>query len=179
MPALHAKLASVDAESAGRINQNDPQRLLRALEVFEITGVPLSSLRNQRSAPDKFDFLNIGLFPQNRSLLHTRIEQRFHEMLDNGFESEVKNLLSDNRMSAAAPAMRCVGYRQMLTYLDGTVSYDEMVLRGIAATRQLAKRQLTWMRKMSDLQRFDITIDVETLLSSECVALWAARHRLW
>jgi tRNA dimethylallyltransferase len=179
LPSLHAKLAAVDPESAGRINQNDPQRLLRALEVFEITGVPLSSLQNHRSTPGEFDFLNIGLFPQDRSLLHSRIEQRFHEMLESGFENEVRNLLSDSRISAASPAMRCVGYRQMLAYLDGTVSYDEMVLRGIAATRQLAKRQMTWMRKMPDLHLFDITVDIEALLSSDCFTRWAARHQLW
>ncbi len=175
---LHDQLASVDSVSASRINRNDPQRVLRALEVFEITGEPLSTLQNHRSSSGNYDFLNIGLFPQDRALLHSRIELRFHQMLEAGFEAEVKHLLADPRMSHDVPAMRCVGYRQMLAYLDGAYGYDEMISRGVAATRQLAKRQLTWMRKMPDLQLFDITIDIDQMLSAECVISWAVKHRL-
>ena len=178
MQTLHEQLVEVDKISAARISPNDPQRLLRALEVYELTGVPLSQQQKRKPLEYNYDFLNIGLFPQDRSILHDRIAQRFHEMLTMGFESEVAVLKLDERISASHPAMRCVGYRQMWAYLDGDFSFDEMINRGVAATRQLAKRQLTWMRKMENIELFDIGLNAEKLVSKACFIKWASRHSI-
>ncbi len=178
VPAMHDRLAQVDEASAARLNPQDPQRVLRALEVYELTGIPLSQQQNRQPPESHFDFLSIGLWPPERSILHTRIEQRFHEMLSLGFEQEVTTLRQDQRMHVNLPAMRCVGYRQMWAYLDGEYSFDEMVNRGVAATRQLAKRQLTWMRKMQKLELFDIGLEAEQLVSMRPFVEWAAAHRI-
>jgi tRNA dimethylallyltransferase len=144
---LHRRLARLDPAAAERIHANDPQRILRALEVIEISGKPLTELQ-QASAGHRFPYsvLKLVRAPADRAVLHDRIERRFHEMLAQGFEQEVKTLLSRGDISPAMPSMRAVGYRQMLGYLLGELSRESMIERGIVATRQLAKRQYTWLR---------------------------------
>jgi tRNA dimethylallyltransferase len=147
LEALHQRLSSLDPAAGERIHVNDPQRILRALEVIEISGKTLTELQ-RGSVGHRFPYsvLKLVRAPRERSLLHERIERRFHEMLAQGFEQEVRGLMSRGNLSPAMPSMRSVGYRQMLSYLLGELSRDEMVERGIIATRQLAKRQFTWLR---------------------------------
>jgi tRNA dimethylallyltransferase len=153
-PALHAELAKVDARAASRIAPNDPQRIQRALEVWQITGKPLSELQGVASKDLPFELKGLALVP-DRGVLHERIGQRFDAMLRLGLIDEVKGLKKKYRLNAAMPSMRAVGYRQVWEYLDGR--YDKGTLREKAttATRQLAKRQLTWLRSFPDLLRLD------------------------
>ncbi len=145
---LHGQLARLDPGAAARIHPNDPQRLLRALEVIEQTGRPLSELQlEKRGEPLGWRVLKLVRAPADRGLLHLRIEQRFRRMLQAGFEEEVKRLLARPGVHPDLPSMRAVGYRQMAAYLTGKCRHDEMVERGIIATRQLAKRQFTWLRR--------------------------------
>ena len=153
--ALYDKLAEVDPDSAARIHCNDPQRILRALEVYEIAGVTLSSLQNQKAREHRYDFYNLALFPQDRKKLHERIARRFELMLEAGFELEVQALMHNPAMHNELPSMRCVGYRQMWQYLSGELDKPQMIDKGIAATRQLAKRQITWLRGMDNCRMFD------------------------
>ena len=129
---LHRQLEEIDPVAAARIHPNDPQRLSRALEVFFISG--------------KTQVHQFAIAPASRELLHQRIEQRFHQMLASDFEAEVRALFARGDLHTDMPSIRCVGYRQMWSYLEGEISYDEMVYRGVCATRQLAKRQITWLR---------------------------------
>ena len=154
-PALHAELAQVDPLTAERLKPNDSQRISRALEIFKLTGLPLSSFHQQRvtenlaSRPYKMvDTVLISLEPNDRSWLHKRIAQRFDSMLATGFLDEVKALRARGDLHADLPAMRCVGYRQAWEALDGTSPMAELRDKGIFATRQLAKRQITWLRSM-------------------------------
>ncbi len=152
LPALHKRLAEVDAVAAHRIHPNDSQRIKRALEVYELTGKPMSQLQNRQGEQQlPYRLLKLVRAPDDRALLHQRIEQRFHKMLAEGFEAEVRELMRQKGMSADLPSMRAVGYRQMLGYIQGELSYEEMVERGIIATRQLAKRQFTWLRVEKEL----------------------------
>ena len=151
-PALHAALALVDPASAARLAPNDSQRIQRALEVYRATGQSLSSFFKKKEAlevPPLLAFQLVALEPQDRRWLHERIEQRFDAMLKNGLMAEVKALQA-RKLHADLPAIRCVGYRQMWAYLEGQCSEADMRERGIAATRQLAKRQLTWLRGWND-----------------------------
>lgn len=144
---LHQKLAEVDPEIVKRIHQNDPQRIMRALEVFKISGKPLSEM--QASTGEQvidYDLKKFVVAPASREILHERIALRFHQMMEQGFEEEVRELMKIPGMHADLPSMRSVGYRQMLMYFDGSYDRDEMIERGIIATRQLAKRQYTWLR---------------------------------
>ncbi|OUL57674.1 tRNA (adenosine(37)-N6)-dimethylallyltransferase MiaA [Pseudoalteromonas ulvae] len=154
-PALHQQLQEIDPVAAERIKPNDSQRINRALEVYRITGKPMTELQKVKSAPLPFDVFQFAIAPKDRSVLHQRIEKRFKMMLDQGFESEVKALYQRGDLTTTLPSIRCVGYRQMWDYLDGLVEYDDMVFRGIAATRQLAKRQLTWLRSWQDVTWLD------------------------
>lgn len=148
---LHRKLEQLDPLAAGRIHVNDPQRLLRALEVIEITGEPLSRLQERtRGEGLAWRVLKLVRAPADRALLHERIARRFRQMLAQGFEEEVRGLLAREDIHPGLPSMRAVGYRQMAGYLGGELGYEEMVERGVVATRQLAKRQFTWLRKESD-----------------------------
>ena len=149
--ALHEELARKDPAAAGRIHPNDPQRLLRALEVLEQTGRPMSELQAARRG-EALDWrlLKLVRAPEARNLLHRRIEERFHRMLTLGFEEEVARLLARPDLHPGLPSLRAVGYRQMVAYLRGEYGWEEMVGRGIAATRQLAKRQFTWLRREHD-----------------------------
>lgn len=143
--AVHDKLKAVDPASAARIHPNDPQRLQRALEVFYVTGKPMSDFRGQQEE-SPFDFINIAIMPEDRALLHAQIEKRFDDMLALGFVDEVKRLKARGDLHADLPSMRAVGYRQAWQHLEGELSATEMRERAIIATRQLAKRQMTWLR---------------------------------
>jgi tRNA dimethylallyltransferase len=146
-PALHAQLAARDPWTAARLAPNDAQRIQRALEVLQITGTPMSELLS-RGASAQPPLEVIALVPQDRAALHQRIEQRFDDMLDRGLIDEVRALKQRGDLARDLPSMRCVGYRQAWAYLDGGGSYDEFRRAAIAATRQLAKRQLTWLRSL-------------------------------
>jgi tRNA dimethylallyltransferase len=145
-PAMHKTLSDVDPVAASKINENDSQRINRALEVYRLTGKPMSELQKVKAEPLPFDVLQFAIAPSDRAVLHQRIEKRFKIMLDMGFEKEVMTLYQRKDLHPDLPSIRCVGYRQMWDYLAGECDYDEMVFKGIAATRQLAKRQLTWLR---------------------------------
>ncbi|GAC13640.1 tRNA (adenosine(37)-N6)-dimethylallyltransferase MiaA [Aliiglaciecola lipolytica] len=152
---LHKRLEEVDPVSAARIHPNDPQRLLRALEVFEISGKTMTELTAEKTNSLPYSVKEFALMPSDRGILHKRIEQRFLRMLDNGFQHEVEGLKARGDLHLDLPSMRCVGYRQMWQYLDGEFGYDEMVFKGIAATRQLAKRQITWLRGWKNVTFLD------------------------
>jgi tRNA dimethylallyltransferase len=151
-PAMHEKLALVDPVTAARLDPNDTQRIQRALEVFEITGEPMSALyAKQTSEVLPYNLLKIALVPSDRKVLHERIAIRFDQMLNDGFVSEVRALtVKYSTLTAESTSMRCVGYRQALEHLAGEYDLAELRDRGIFATRQLAKRQLTWLRGMND-----------------------------
>lgn len=151
-PALHARLASVDATTAARLAPNDAQRIQRALEVFMLTGQPMSALLAASAREDDlpYRFVPIALEPSDRAVLHARIAQRFDAMLAAGFVDEVEALRARGDLDPSLPSMRCVGYRQAWAYLDGEIDYATMRDKGIFATRQLCKRQLTWLRSMPE-----------------------------
>ena len=156
-PAMHDKLAEIDPETAARLEPADAQRVQRALEVYEISGKTMTEL-HQSSMSDKlpYQLLKIALTPSDRSVLHDRIAIRFDDMLKQGFVDEVKRLLLKYpSLNADMPSMRCVGYRQALEHLAGNYDVAELRDRGIFATRQLAKRQLTWLRGMADTFEVD------------------------
>ncbi|GAA5215636.1 tRNA (adenosine(37)-N6)-dimethylallyltransferase MiaA [Corallincola platygyrae] len=145
--ALHDELKKVDPESAERIHPNDPQRLSRAIEVYRVSGKSLSEwIAEQSAEPLPFDVVQFAIAPNDRKLLHQRIELRFKQMVEQGFVDEVKQLYGRGDLHIDLPSIRCVGYRQVWEYLEGRYDFDEMVYRGVVATRQLAKRQLTWLR---------------------------------
>jgi tRNA dimethylallyltransferase len=152
--ALHADLAKVDPVAAQRIAPGDPQRIQRALEVWRLTGKPLSSLQSGGRAGLPFTLKGIALVPE-RARLHRRIEQRFDAMLRAGLIDEVKELRRKYRLEASMPSMRAVGYRQVWEFLEGETDEATMRARAVTATRQLAKRQLTWLRSFPDLLRLD------------------------
>ena len=144
--SLHQELLKIDPTSAQRINPNDSQRINRALEVFYLSGKTMTELTAQQGESIPYDILQFAIAPQERSVLHQRIEQRFHKMIELGFEQEVQRLFERKDLHPDLPSIRCVGYRQMWEYLAGDISLDEAIYKGICATRQLAKRQITWLR---------------------------------
>ena len=157
---MHQRLAEVDVEAAARIHPNDPQRISRALEVYEMTGTAMSQLqKEQKAEPLPYQVLKLALIPSDRALLHQRIEKRFSQMLEQGFIDEVKTLRNRGDLHQDLPAIRAVGYRQVWDYLGGIIDYTEMQERGVIATRQLAKRQLTWLRSEKDLTIYDLSRD--------------------
>jgi len=146
--AMHERLAALDPEIAGRIHPNDPQRIQRALEVIELTGRKMSELQAEQDEPEpEHRVLKIVACPESRAELHKRIETRLSQMLKQGFMDEMKALRANGGLHRELPSMRCVGYRQAWSYLEGEISLDEMYQKALAATRQLAKRQLTWLRQ--------------------------------
>ncbi|HGJ5874448.1 MULTISPECIES: tRNA (adenosine(37)-N6)-dimethylallyltransferase MiaA [Arsenophonus] len=153
--AIHKRLQEVDPISAARIHPNDPQRLSRALEVFLVSGKNLTELTKIVEAELPYNVLQFAISPQERKILHQRIEMRFLQMLNAGFEDEVSALYARGDLHQDLPAIRSVGYRQMWSYLSGEINYDEMVYRGICATRQLAKRQITWLKGWKNVHRLD------------------------
>lgn len=157
-PMLHARLEKLDPVTAARINQNDGQRIQRALELFELTGERPSELVVRRKGDNiQYNLIKIALSPSDRQVLHKRIALRFEQMLDLGLVDEVCTLRDLGVLTTEMPAMRAVGYRQVWQHLDGEVKYRQMVDSGIAATRQLAKRQLTWLRNQSGVTWLDST----------------------
>lgn len=158
-PAVHAELAQVDPVSAKRIHPNDPQRLQRALEVFRVSGRSLTdwqqAAHNEPPRKTSEALLFLAIQPGDRAVLHDRIANRFRRMLEDGLVDEVRLLRARADLHPGLPSIRSVGYRQVWQYLDAEYGYDAMVERGIIATRQLAKRQLTWLRSWSSLHSFD------------------------
>ena len=149
-PALHAELAQVDPVTAARLAPNDSQRIGRALEIFRLTGTPMAALLDRAQSELPYRVLQLALIPSDRAVLHQRIAARFDAMLAEGLIDEVERLRRDYVLTPDLPAMRAVGYRQAWAYLDGDIDLKALREQGIAATRQLAKRQLTWLRSWPD-----------------------------
>ena len=154
-PALHADLARVDPVSAARLAPNDAQRIQRALEVWELSGKPISELQKAARPELPFQLKAFALTPEDRADLHRRIAERFDRMLNEGLVEELDALRKKHPLHAGLPSMRCVGYRQVWRFLEGEITAQELRETGIAATRQLAKRQLTWLRAMEGVTEFD------------------------
>jgi len=179
-PAMHAQLATVDAAAAKRLSPNDSQRIQRALEVYRIAGVPLSALQTRVISKQEpclspafgYPTLSVALLPSVRAELHSRIERRFDAMLDAGLIDEVRRLRASHRLAPDLPSMRTVGYRQVWQFLEGEISGGAMRDQAIAATRQLAKRQMTWLRSMPQVETFDC-------LDASMPAAVTARIRGW
>ncbi len=174
-PGMHRRLQTVDPDSAARIHPNDAQRIQRALEIHEITGQRLSALdaASARVSPP-YRLIKIALWPPDRALLHERIEQRFHVMLAQGFVAEVEQLYLRGGLTSTMPSIRTVGYRQIWEYLTKEINYSEMTKKAIAATRQLAKRQITWLRSYPGLHAFD---GANPLNARKCVEYLQQRMR--
>ena len=153
---LHEQLANVDAETAARLAPNDTQRIQRAMEVYLLTGTPMSELLKKRSDSTlPYRVTNIALIPSDRAVLHQRIATRFAQMMQQGLVAEVRGLREKYELHPDLPSMRCVGYRQAWQFLDGEINQAQLVETGLAATRQLAKRQLTWLRSTPDKIEID------------------------
>ena len=158
LAVLHAELAQVDPESAARIHPNDPQRIVRALEVHRVSGLSMSEHRRrqqQNREPLPYRVVQLAVAPAQRKVLHERIARRFARMLEQGFIEEVEALRARPQLHPQLPSMRAVGYRQVWEYLDGRLTREQMIDQGIAATRQLAKRQFTWLRGWEELHWLD------------------------
>ena len=165
-PALHAELAKIDAPTAARLKPSDAQRIQRALEIYRVTGKPMSQLLGRTRSALPFRLLELALVPSDRGELHRRIESRFDAMLERGLVEELLALRERHTLRPGLPSMRCVGYRQAWQHLEGEFGRDELRDRGIFATRQLAKRQLTWLRAMKTVRSFDCLaedLDAEAL----------------
>lgn len=166
-PTVYKQLQEVDPETAAGLHPNHSQRIQRALEVYRLTGIPMSTLRREENIggiADQYAVKQLALMPVNRKLIHQRIEKRFEKMMAEGLEAEVKALYQRGDLHADLPAIRSVGYRQIWQHLDGQCSLEEAVERAVAATRQLAKRQITWLRNWP--RSCEIDIDSETDLYS-------------
>lgn len=174
---LHDRLTEIDPESAKRIHPNDPQRLQRALEVFEISGISMTELH--RRASDNalpYRLLKIALIPSDREWLRQRASLRFDLMIEAGFMDEVKTLYERGDLYEKLPSIRCVGYRQAWEYLEGKVDYEEMKFRAITATRQLAKRQLTWLRSEKAIVTYDPLINDTSSILEEIDAFLSVKR---
>jgi len=155
-PAVHARLMQIDEVAGKRIHPHDAQRISRALEVYELTGKNLTNWQQENAAvAADFQIINIAIAPTDRAILHNRIAQRFSDMLKEGFVAEVQDLFARGNLTLEMPSIRSVGYRQVWEYLTGHLTYAQMEEKGIIATRQLAKRQLTWLRQWPQLKWFD------------------------
>jgi tRNA dimethylallyltransferase len=174
--ALHQRLADIDPQAAARIHPNDPQRIQRALEVYEISGKPLSSFFNETHGQDlPYQKIKLIIAPPDRKILHGIIAQRFRNMLEQGFIDEVKTLYNRGDLTEKMPSIRAVGYRQVWSYLQGEDDIETMTEKAIIATRQLAKRQFTWLRRETDAIGFqtgqaDLLVKVLAEVNS-CIAL--------
>ncbi len=150
---LHAQLNRVDSASASRIHPNDRQRIERALEVYYLTGHPLSHWLGAHEQPLQYQLCKLLLWPDDRASLHEAIARRFERMLEQGLLAEVARLLATPGVTLQSQGLRCIGYRQMAAHLSGTMSHEESVIAAVAATRQLAKRQITWLRRQQYAHR--------------------------
>lgn len=179
--ALHERLASIDPIAALRINPNDSQRIQRALEVYEVSGKTLSAFLGEKPTIDTglqdYQIHAFAITPAVRAELHQRIEQRFHKMLDQGLITEVKNLFLRGDLDLNMPSMRAVGYRQIWQHLAGDYGYNEMIEKALAATRQLAKRQLTWLRNLNDIKKITMNhlASVKTVI--HCLSSGESRRK--
>ncbi|WP_233188796.1 tRNA (adenosine(37)-N6)-dimethylallyltransferase MiaA [Hydrogenovibrio sp. SC-1] len=169
--AVHEKLQAIDPVAANRIHANDSQRLVRALEVYELTGQSLTEAQKagKQTMLEAFQLAKVALLPEDRKQLHAKIAQRFQQILADGFLKEAERVFSDPGMHADLPAVRSVGYRQAWLFFEQVYDYDTFVEKSVVATRQLAKRQMTWLRKESDLLTLDpfqlsIEQQVETVI---------------
>jgi tRNA dimethylallyltransferase len=170
-PVLHAELERIDPETAARLQPQDAQRIQRALEVFYLTGQPMSALiARGRAKGSAYRFVSLALQPSERAVLHERIAQRFEIMLELGLIGEVRRLREQFDLNPSLPSMRAVGYRQVWQYLDGEFGLRELREKGVAATRQLAKRQLTWLRSWRDAENLDCLQDDLLQQASRCIA---------
>ncbi|WP_109124993.1 tRNA (adenosine(37)-N6)-dimethylallyltransferase MiaA [Dyella sp. C11] len=177
-PAMHARLAALDPAAAARIGPNDAQRVQRALEVIELTGRPMSE-QQRGGTGERFPWrvLKLALVPEDRAPLHARIAQRFDAMLKDGFLDEVRTLRARGDLHADLPAIRAVGYRQAWEYLDGQIPAGEFRDRGVFATRQLAKRQMTWLRGELDARVLDPERPVLKATADQALALFLGTRR--
>ena len=172
---LHEQLALVDAPTAARLAPNDTQRIQRAMEVYLLTGTAMSELlKNKPDNTLPYRITNIALLPSDRAVLHSRIATRFKQMMEQGLVEEVRGLREKYELQPELPSMRCVGYRQAWQYLDGEIDETQLYETGVAATRQLAKRQLTWLRSTPDVTNIDCLTDdltgqVEAILSAASI----------
>ena len=156
---MHAELAQVDPTTAERLNFNDAQRIQRALEVHRMTGKPISALQIDSGSKLPFELKTFALVPEDRAKLHQKIAERFDAMLRQGLVEELRTLRQKYKLSPDLPSMRCVGYRQAWEFVEGKCKETELREAGIAATRQLAKRQLTWLRSLPGLEPADRLAD--------------------
>ncbi len=155
LDSLYEELTQVDPETAARIHAHDSQRIQRALEIYRLTGKPMSAVFGEEKKKTRYQCVNLILFPERRTWLHQRIALRFEQMLEQGLMEEVKNLQNKWQLNGNMPSMRSVGYRQVLEYLSGGYDINSLKEKGTAATRQLAKRQLTWLRQWENGVYFD------------------------
>ena len=164
-PAMHEQLAQIDPSAAEKIHPNHSQRICRALEVWRSSGRPMSAWQAEAGCGlrDRIDCVQVALYPSDRQSLHKRIEQRFLRMVEEGFVEEVRELHAQPQLHKDLPAIRAVGYRQVWEYLDGDYGYDIMQQKALAATRQLAKRQLTWLRSWPELEKVDLSAEPNKL----------------
>lgn len=172
--ALHQRLAAIDPKAAARIHPNDPQRVQRALEVYELSGQPLSDFFADTGPAIPYRILKLVVAPSDRAILHGIIAERFHQMLAQGLVEEVRVLYQRGDLNAALPALRAVGYRQVWAYLHGDTDWQTMTEQAIAATRQLAKRQFTWLRKETEAEHL---VTGDSALVSQALAC-IGRHLL-
>lgn len=169
-PYLHRQLAAVDAETAARLAPNDSQRIQRAMEIYRLTGQPMSVLLKQKQNSElPYRILSLALIPGERSMLHQRIAARFEQMLEQGLVEELRSLRQHYALHPDLPSMRCVGYRQAWQFIEGAITQAQLLETGVAATRQLAKRQLTWLRSMPD--NIEIDCLAPDLAQQVCAAL--------
>jgi tRNA dimethylallyltransferase len=162
-PEIHSELAAVDPVAAERINPNDPQRLQRALEVHLVSGRSLTDWQKQPMPECPVDLTELAILPPDRAILHKRIEARFHQMLEIGFQAEVELLFQRGDLHSGLPSIKSVGYRQMWSYLADEIDHETMVYKAIVATRQLAKRQYTWLRSWEHLRLLESPLRSEAL----------------
>jgi tRNA dimethylallyltransferase len=178
--ALHRQLQQVDPVAAQRIHPNDPQRLVRALEVYTLSGQSMTALTEQQQPGLAYPSYQFAVAPSDRKVLHQRIEHRFQLMLEQGFQGEVEALRARQDLHLDLPSMRCVGYRQMWQYLDGEFDHATMVAKGVAATRQLAKRQITWLRSWPDLHWLDPSaVNLKQAALSVIKTVTPTRPQMW
>ena len=171
-PQLHKRLSKIDPVSGEKIEANDKQRIQRALEVYELSGKPLSSFFSDNRKKSDYEFFNISLFPDDREILYKRIEDRFDQMLDHGLVDEVRALLNRPELSSSHNSMKSIGYKEICAHLEGKQTLIEAKEKSILATRRLAKRQLTWLRSLDDSQKIntfdnDLNKKLYNLISDE------------
>jgi len=179
-PALHQQLSLFDPATAARLAPNDSQRLQRAIEIYRISGRPMSAwLADKRPEPDHdLQFVTLSLEPSDRLALHARIALRYQAMIQDGLLDEVNALHARPDLHTGLPSVRCVGYRQLWDYLDGRISLEQAIEQAIAATRQLAKRQLTWLRAQPERHVFDcLAPDAASQVVDQAASVWSALPR--